>query len=240
MTLRSDRPRRLARGVTRGWIALSAVAIAIIAPLPYFVLSLEEMASNGTIAANYVDRPHLVQVAFHLHITFGGLALLLSPIQLSSRIRARVPRLHRWAGRITIGAILVAGPAGAVLATTNVAGAIGVVGFGLLAVVWTGCAVAARAAARRRDFVTHRRWAIRTFALTYAAVTLRLWLAVLIPAQVAAGVDETLAFDRAYPLMPFLAWVPNLLLAEWYLRRRPGPGGRSRTLRPSGAVERPR
>ena len=59
---------------------------------------------------------------------------------------------------------------------------------------------------------------MRTFALTYAAVTLRLWLAVLVTGQVAlAGVPDQVAFQRAYLLVPFLAWVPDLLVAERYL-----------------------
>jgi hypothetical protein len=60
---------------------------------------------------------------------------------------------------------------------------------------------------------------VRAFALTYAAVTLRLWLVALMGTQVAAGVDQVIAFDRAYVVVPFLCWVPNLLVAELYLRR---------------------
>jgi hypothetical protein len=52
---------------------------------------------------------------------------------------------------------------------------------------------------------------LRTFALTYAAVTLRLWLIVLIPLL---G-----DFRSAYLLVPFLCWVPNLAVIEWVLRR---------------------
>jgi hypothetical protein len=61
---------------------------------------------------------------------------------------------------------------------------------------------------------------VRAFALTYAAVTLRLWLGLLIGAQAAAGLPAEVAFDRAYAIVPFLSWVPNLLVAELYLRRR--------------------
>ncbi len=32
--------------------------------------------------------------------------------------------------------------------------------------------------------------------------------------------DGDIAFDRAYLLVPFLSWVPNLLVAEWYLATR--------------------
>ena len=48
--------------------------------------------------------------------------------------------------------------------------------------------------------------------MTYAAVTLRLWLIALIPVL---G-----DFGSAYVLVPFLCWVPNLLVVEWLLRRR--------------------
>ncbi len=40
----------------------------------------------------------------------------------------------------------------------------------------------------------------------------------LTPLQVAlAGVPGQVAFARAYLLVPFLSWVPNLVVAEWYL-----------------------
>jgi predicted membrane protein DUF2306 len=60
--------------------------------------------------------------------------------------------------------------------------------------------------------VKHRRWMVRNFALTFAAVTLRLW----IPMSFAAGIP----FEIAYPAIAWLCWVPNLLLPEYYLNRR--------------------
>jgi uncharacterized membrane protein YozB (DUF420 family) len=92
-------------------------------------------------------------------------------------------------------------------------------------VLWLIFAAAAFRAIRRRDVAAHRRWAVRTFALTYAGVTLRLWLMLLVPIQTAlAGVDPQVAFDRAYLLVPFLAWLPNLVVAERYLARQtPSP-----------------
>ena len=80
------------RTVGLWWLALSAVAIAVFAPLPYLLNSLPDLAANGgEIAANYASRPGWVRIAFAAHIVFGGVALLLSPIQLSGRVRARVP-----------------------------------------------------------------------------------------------------------------------------------------------------
>ena len=64
----------------------------------------------------------------------------------------------------------------------------------------------------RRDLVAHREWMIRSFALTFAAVTLRLYLPIaqLLPVEL----------DDAYRAISFLCWAPNLVVAEAYLRQR--------------------
>ena len=211
-----------ARGA-RWWIVLTSLGIAVFAPLPYLTTSLETMSRDDSgIASNFVDRPAWFHLALYLHIIFAGLALALSPLQFSTRLRARAPRLHRVVGRITLGSVGVSGCGALVIAPKNLAGPVGIAGFGLLALLWLGFAGAAVRAARRRDFVEHRRWAIRTFALTYAGVTLRLWVGVLIALQTGfSDIDADLAFTRAYYLVPFLAWVPNLIVAERYLRRVP-------------------
>lgn len=202
------------------WLALSAAAIAVLAPLPYLGDSLHGLAADDNdLAANYADRAGWLQAAFYLHITCGGTALLLSPVQFAARLRAKAPRVHRISGRIALSAMLLAGIAGLILAPFSLAGAVGAAGFGTLAVLWVTFAVAAYRAIRRRDVTAHRRWAVRAFAMTYAAVTLRLWLGLLIPLQV--GVDPDTAFHHAYLLVPFLCWVPNLLVAERFLRASP-------------------
>jgi uncharacterized membrane protein len=209
------------------WIALSALAIAVFAPLPYALNSLADLsAQDQQLATNYADRSAVVRLAFYLHIGFAGLALLLSPLQFATRLRTRALPVHRAIGRVVLGSIAVGGLSGLVLAPLNVAGPVGTAGFGLLALLWLGFAATAFRAIRRGDVAAHRRWMVRTFALTYGAVTLRLWLGVLIAVQIGVwGVDDGTAFDRAYLLVPFLAWVPNLLVAEWYLaaRRRAVP-----------------
>ncbi|MBO4204892.1 DUF2306 domain-containing protein [Micromonospora echinofusca] len=204
------------------WLTLSAVAVAVFAVLPYLTSSLDaQAAADNTVAANYATRPAWAQVAFYLHVVFGGLALALSPVQFAATLRRRVPRLHRVAGRVAVVAMVLAGAAGTVLAPMSLAGPVGTAGFGLLGVLWVVFAVAAYRSARQGRMRTHRRWAVRAFALTYAAVTLRLWLGVLIPLLISlGGVPEQDAFLRAYVLVPFLSWVPNLLLAEYLLRRR--------------------
>jgi len=53
---------------------------------------------------------------------------------------------------------------------------------------------------------------IRSFALTLAAVTLRIYIPI--------GLALPVPFEVSYQAISFLCWVPNLLLAELYLRRQ--------------------
>jgi hypothetical protein len=52
---------------------------------------------------------------------------------------------------------------------------------------------------------------IRSFALTLAAVALRVYL----PSALAAGIE----FETAYPIIAWLCWVPNLLVVEFLIGR---------------------
>ncbi|MBL0886732.1 DUF2306 domain-containing protein [Myceligenerans indicum] len=204
-------------------LTLLAVAVAAVAVTPYLTTTLGRLAAEGGgLADAYVDQAPAVRAVFYVHIVTGGLALVLSPVQLWPAIRRRLPALHRWVGRVTLAAITVAGAAGLVLAPFNQAGTVGILGFGILAVLWPGASWLGWAAARRQDLVGHREWMTRAFALTFAAVTLRLWTGVLMAVQVAAAggdLDAETAFARGYLLVPFLCWVPNLIVAELVIRR---------------------
>ncbi|WP_412538051.1 DUF2306 domain-containing protein [Longispora sp. K20-0274] len=220
------------------WIAFSAVAIAVLAVLPYMTDSLAGLShQDSQLATNYATRPGWARGAFYVHVVCGGLALLLSPLQFAARVRRRAPRLHRYTGRIVIAAIVLGGTAGAVLAPMSLAGPVGTAGFGTLAVLWVVFAVAAVRTARAGDLTAHRRWAVRTFAMTYAAVTLRLWLLVLVPLFHTDGVTEPEAFLRAYVIVPFLCWVPNLLVADVVVRRMLPVASRGRDRAPVQNVD---
>ena len=151
------------------------------------------------------------------HVFASALALLLGPFQFSSRLRSRAPRLHRWMGRIYLGvAVLAGGLAGLYMARYAFGGLPARLGFAGLAIGWLYTGAQAYAAIRRGDAVAHRRWMFRNFALTFAAVTLRLYL----PATFILHIP----FELAYPVIAWACWVPNLLVAEWLV---PNTRGRS-------------
>jgi len=113
-------------------------------------------------------------LAIAAHIFASATALLIGPVQFSSRVRNRWPGFHRVVGRVYLAAAVpVGGLAGLYLSAFAVGGAMSTLGFGTLAVVWLYTALQGYLTARSRDFPTHRRWMIRSYALTFAAVTLR-------------------------------------------------------------------
>lgn len=166
-------------------------------------------AGMGFVAYHAELRP----LAFFTHVGLAPVALILMPFQFLPRLRARRPRLHRWIGRSYGTAILFSGLGGLALALGTETGPVAATGFGLLAVRWLATTAVGVWKARARDSAAHRQWMIRSAALTFAAVTLRLEL----PLLIASGLE----FPTAYTTVAWLCWVPNLLAAEWMLRGRP-------------------
>jgi uncharacterized membrane protein len=147
------------------------------------------------------------RAAIYTHVFAAAVALALGPFQFSARLRARRLALHRWLGRLYLGVgVLVGGVAGLFIAFHAFGGPVARTGFACLALAWLYTGYRAWRAIRARDVAVHRRWMIRNFALTFAAVTLRL----LLPLPFAAGLD----FATAYAAIAWLCWVPNLVAAE--------------------------
>jgi len=150
-----------------------------------------------------------------VHLIGGALAITLGALQLNSRIRRNHLAVHRWLGRCYCIAVLVGGSAGLTLATMADGGLPSSVGFGMLGVLWIGSTVTAYICIRRQRVDLHRAWMLRSYGLTFAAVTLRIWL----PLSQVAG----LPFLPSYQAIAWLCWVPNLVVVEWFiLNRRAG------------------
>jgi hypothetical protein len=146
------------------------------------------------------------------HAVASALALLLGPCQFLDSLRAARPRLHRALGyAYLVPGVALGGIAGLLLARHSFGGLVSHLGFGLLAALWLFSGVMAVVAAKARRFADHRAWMVRNFALTFAAVTLRLYL----PLGFASG----LRFEAFYPAVAWLCWVPNLLFVEWVTLR---------------------
>ncbi|MFN3242534.1 MAG: DUF2306 domain-containing protein [Planctomycetota bacterium] len=156
-----------------------------------------------------------------LHFVTGGLALIVGIWGFRRDVLVRRRGLHRALGKVYVGSVLLGGLSGAAMACFAMGGAVPRVGFGLLALGWLGTTAAGWRAIHGsrnqggRDVAAHRRWMVRSYALTCAAITLRIQLGPL--AMLLQG------FEPAYRIVAWSAWVPNALFAEWWLRRHPQP-----------------
>jgi uncharacterized membrane protein len=197
-----------------GWLSSVWLWTAAVLALAVGLYGYRYVVQGVGIAPANVATNRFAAQALVFHAGFAATALVLGPLQFLPRLRARFPAWHRRAGTVYVAASLAAGVAGLILALGNSSGPIAAAGFGLLAVAWIGCTANAWRLARAHDYVRHRRWMIRSFALTFAAVTLRLYL----PAAIIAHADIL----AAYRAISFLCWVPNLIVAELWLRRGAG------------------
>lgn len=193
------------RAASHSLLAFLSLAVATYAVIAYGFFPLGSLVHPDMRMAFESHR-----TAIYAHIFGSAVALAIGPLQFLPRLRSARPRLHRWLGRLYLGiGVLIGGLAGLLMAFHAFGGAVGRLGFGMLAVLWLYTGLRAFLAIRVRDVATHRRWMVRNFALTFAAVTLRMWL----PASVASGVP----FELAYPVIAWLCWVPNLAVAELLL-----------------------
>jgi uncharacterized membrane protein len=187
-----------------GWLFLLLLCLAVAAYAVAFLVLGEQMYAPN-FAASFLAR----STSLKLHVAGGGLALLIGPFLIVGP-RARRAR-HRILGRLYAGAVLVGGLGGLSLARFSYGGWVTHLGFAALGLAWIGATSAAWLQIRQGDVAGHRAWMTRSFLLTLAAVTLRVYL----PLASLLG----LPFDTSYALVSWMCWIPNLLLAEVIVRR---------------------
>ncbi|WP_127473084.1 DUF2306 domain-containing protein [Microbacterium sulfonylureivorans] len=225
----ATRSGRLAGRIGWTFVLLAALAVVAYSAVPYFTASLHDLAGEEVgLAPTYAETSVFVQGALYVHIAGSATALVLGALQFWRGLRTRAPRVHRWIGRIYLTGVAVGGVGGLIIAPSSPAGYVGFFGFGALGVLWLASGWRAYRAIRRRDVPSHQAWMIRNYALTYAGVTLRVWLPLLLLAPLLLGQpwEFDSAFANAYAAVPFLCWLPNLVVAEWLIRRRGLPSYR--------------
>ena len=204
-------------GSAVSWVVLTVFATVIgLASLRYALPHVPH-----PVLRNFVER----RIPLSIHAVSAAVALLVGPWQFLSSSRRHHPNVHRTLGRIYACAVLVGWLASIPVALHAETGLSASAGFLALGTCWIASTGFGVATVRGGKIAAHRRWMIRSYSLTASAITLRLYLALVVVTHI--------SFVPAYTVIAWLCWVPNLVIVELALRlfqhRR----------RSSGAIARP-
>lgn len=193
------------------WVVFVFLAIGIgLYPLVYLFASddfgLLMNKSNELLASV------LWKTTFYGHISFGGLALLVGWSQFVKKWRTQHLKLHRNIGKVYVVSALISGLCGVYLGFFATGGLVSSLGFIGLGVIWLFTTARAYIAVKNKDLSLHQGMMIYSYAACFAAVTLRIWLPFL-----------TIVFGEfllAYKIVAWLCWVPNMVFAYFWVKRK--------------------
>jgi len=193
------------------WFVFVVLAITVgLYPLTYFVVDRE----FGLLASKSDEllTDTLWNIGFYGHILLGGLALLIGWMQFSEKLRNANLKMHRNVGKLYVIAALISGLCAMYIALSATGGMIATVGFSALGIFWLFTTLRAYVAVRNKDITLHKGFMIYSYAACFAAVTLRIWLPIL-----------NIVFDDfviAYRIVAWLCWVPNIIFAFFWIKKR--------------------
>lgn len=193
------------------WTIASLLAVLIgFYPLIYYFadkrFGLLQFKDEVLLSSN------LYNIAFYLHITLGGLALLIGWSQFIPKLRNSMPDLHRLIGKIYIVSVLLSSISAIFIGYFATGGIFNALGFILLGIVWFYTTASAYLSIKNGRIFQHEKMMIYSYAACFAAVTLRIYNPLL-----AAYFGN---FESAYRIVAWLCWVPNLLVAFLIIRNK--------------------
>lgn len=190
-------------------IANFAVFVGIYPAIYFFVNSRFGLLSTKS---ELVLNSTIWNIFFYTHIFSGGIALLIGWIQFNKQLREKRLKWHRNIGKTYVLLCLISSLSALVIAQNATGGLISILGFSFLALFWLYFTFKGYVAIRQREVVKHQNFMLLSYAATFAAVTLRIWLPVLV-----LIVDD---FFLAYKITAWVCWVPNIIVAWLIIKKK--------------------
>jgi len=186
--------------IYKSLVVISSVSVAFYALMVYGFLELG-IAVHPDMKETF--KAH--SMGIYVHIFPSLIALALGPFQFNEKLRTHRIHIHRLIGKIYLLCVLIGGISGLYMAQYSVGGIVSHTGFTLLSILWITSGYKAYKSIITQKITAHYNWMVVNFALTFAAVTLRLGLGI--------GFASGIPFNVFYPLLAWFCWVPNLLVA---------------------------
>ena len=165
------------------------------------------------IKQEYISILHW-KIAFFIHVFSSIFVLIAGFTQFLPYFLQKYPKIHRIIGIIYVfDILLITGPASFIMSLYANGGLPSRIGFTLIAILWIYFTFRAYQAAYKRQFLLHKNFMIRSYALTLSAVTLRAWKWLIVLLFAPRPLD-------VYMLVTWLGFIPNLFVAEWIIRKK--------------------
>ncbi len=162
------------------------------------------------IKQNYTPLLHY-RILFFTHVFSSIFVLFAGLSQFSNVFLKKFPSWHRKLGWLYVCVVVaLAGPCGFGIGIYANGGLSSRIAFCLLAFLWIVFTVIAVYYAIKKQFVKHKQWMWRSFALTLSAITLRAWKFILVALFHPKPMD-------VYQIVAWLGWVLNLVLVECWI-----------------------
>jgi len=152
--------------------------------------------------------------SFYIHISTSLFVLILGIFQFIPAVLHNWPGIHRIIGKVYVVLILCfSAPSGFIMALYANGGLWAKISFVLISLLWFFFTLQAYLKIRNKNIDAHINFMIRSYALTLSAICLRTYVVVLPHFFI-------LHSREMYTLISWLSWVPNLLLAEFFIRKK--------------------
>jgi hypothetical protein len=148
---------------------------------------------------------------FYLHISFGGLALLVGWTQFNKRLRERYRAVHRTLGKMYVFSVWLSALGVGYIGFFAEGGLIAFLGFMTGGLIWSYTNTRGYLFIRQGNVWEHQKCMMYSYATCVGAVTLRIWLPLLS--------STTNDFILSYQIVSWMAWAPNLVVAYFLIRR---------------------
>lgn len=151
---------------------------------------------------------------FYVHVYSAIFVLLAGYTQFSMAILKKYKSLHHFTGKLyAIVVLFFAAPSGIFMGCYANGAWHSKVSFVVLGIIWWLFTGKAMQAIWQRQYIIHEKMMVRSFALALSAITLRAWKVMIVYSFDTAPMDT-------YQIIAWLGWIPNLLIAEYYLHRK--------------------
>lgn len=183
--------------------ALAMILFVVTASYLSFKPDVNFLLVKQDIVNDSIWRP-----TFYIHVISGMLVILVGPFQFLKSFRSKYLNWHKLGGKIyAYSILLLAAPTGLIMAFYAEGGLWSTVAFSIMSILWFVTTLMAVIKIKQRKIEEHKMWMMRSYALSFAAVTLRL----LVPLFSLFILDNE---DLITVSTAWLSWMLNLLIAE--------------------------